>query len=417
MVWDGKRWCPDQTGEVVRKAKQTAASIYQEAALAAQHQGQDAAKAVAKWAARSHQVERINAMLRMAESEPGIPVTPEELDREHWLLNVLNGTIDLRTGQLMDRQRDHLITKLAPVKYEAEARCPKFFRFLRRIMDGNPHLIKFLRQAIGYSLTGDISEQVLFVFWGAGANGKSTLMNLVMKILGDYSKKAPGELLMAKRGEVHPTEKTILHGARLVAAIETEEGRRLSETVVKELTGGDPVTARRMREDFWTFDPTHKLFLITNYRPQITASNEAMWRRVLLLPFEVIIPESERDKSLAEALLEEGPGILAWAVRGCLRWQRNGLYIPPEIRQATAEYREEMDMLADFLEERCILEPSATIRVRDFYLAYRDWAEATGEDGMGKITFGNRLRERGFSQDRNHEMGRYWVGVRLSDQD
>ena len=294
LVWDGRRWKVDDTGAVMRRAKETAQAIYLEAsalsAQAAQELDKESRRPIAEranrllsWARRSENVHRIDAMVKLAQSEPGIPVLLNQLDADQWLLNCETGTIDLRRGQLREHCREDLITKLAPVKFDPDAACPMFDRFLAHIMAEDDDFISFLQLVIGYSLTGDVSEQVLIILYGSGANGKSTFLNTLMGMLGDYAMKASPDLLM--KLESHPTEKTDLFGKRFVAAIETEEGRKLAEVFVKEVTGGDPIRARRMRENFWQFSPTHKLFLATNHKPNIKDNGHAMWRRLRLVPF------------------------------------------------------------------------------------------------------------------------------------
>jgi putative DNA primase/helicase len=288
-------------------------------------------------------------MIYLDQSEPGIPDLPGEMDTNPWLLNVQNGVLDLRTGKLLAHDPERLITKLVPTKYDPKSACPTWLAVLHRSMAGNQNLISFLQRAFGYALTGIVSEQVFFIFWGAGTNGKGTLINCVLEMMGDYSLKATQELFMVTKGRTHPTELTKLFGGRFVASSETEENQRLAEALVKELTGGDPITARRMREDHWTFWPTHKIFLATNHQPVIRGTDHAIWRRPKLVPFKVTIPQHEWDTTLPDKLKAEWPGILAWAMQGCLDWQQNGLGIPEEVNQATQEYRADMDMLGQFL--------------------------------------------------------------------
>ena len=319
LVWDGQRWKIDDTGEVMRRAKGTASAIYAEASIpsrkAAEEPDEDKrelkakiAELMSKWARGSESRYRIEAMILMAQSEPGIPVLPSDLDTHPLLLNRENGTIDLCTGKLLEHRRGDLITKLAPVSFDPDATCPTFDRFLAQILAEDDELIGYLQRAVGYALTGDVSEQALFIFYGTGANGKSTFLNAVMAMLGDYALKATPDLLM--KGSGHPTEKTDLCGRRFVSAIETEEGRKLAEVFVKEATGGDAIRARRMREDFWQFDPTHKLFLATNHKPVVTGTDHAIWRRLRMIPFEVTTSDDDMDKKLPEKLREELPGIL-----------------------------------------------------------------------------------------------------------
>jgi len=332
------------------------------------------------------------------------------------MLNVENGTVDL-SGELREHRRENMITKLAPVEYDPDAKAPIFDAFLKRILPSEA-LRKFMQRAIGYAAAGIVSEEVLVILYGTGANGKSTLVNIIMEALGDYAMQAAPELLLAKRGS-HPTELADLFGARLVASVEVDEGRRLAESLVKQLTGRDPIKARRMREDFWQFDPTHTVFLATNHRPEVRGTDHAIWRRIKLVPFEVTIPESEQDKRLVEKLRKELPGILAWIVRGCLEYQREGLGEPNEVKEATEGYRAEQDILAAFIEDRCVVHPKAHVGATPLYRTYKDWCEDAGESQLTQTKFGLQLRERGFRSEKAQRVTWFGIGLRsdLPDPD
>ena len=407
LVYDGKRWDQDDTGQVERLMKDTVRAIYAEASQARDSQER---KAIAEHAKRSEARKRISDAIQLARSELGIPILPEDLDRDPWALNVENGTVDLRSGELREHRRDDLITKLAPVEYRPAAKAPTFQAFLERILPSEA-LRQFLRRAVGYSASGEVSEEALMILHGTGDNGKTTLINAVLDALGDYAMEAAPELILAKRGS-HPTELADLFGARFVSARETDEGRRLAEAVVKQLTGRDRIKARRMREDFWQFDPTHTLFLATNHKPEVRGTDHAIWRRLKLVPFDVKIPEDEKDRELPRKLQAELPGILVWIVRGCLDYQREGLGVPEEVREATEGYRSEMDVLAAFIDDRCSVHPKASVGATPLYNAYKDWCAEAGEDAISQRKFGGQIGERGFDKDKSGTITWYGIGLR-----
>jgi P4 family phage/plasmid primase-like protien len=426
LVWTGKSWEIDNKGLIISYAKSISKRLYQEASEVAAKASAEpdetrrdtlakSAQALLSWARQCESRSRIEAMIALARAEPGVPVLHEEMDTDPWLLNVENGVLDLRTGKLLPHDPRRLITKLVPTKYDPKAACPTWLSVLERSMAGNQNLMAFLQRAFGYALTGKVSEQVFFIFWGAGANGKGTIINTFLELLGDYALKATQELLMVTKGRSHPTELTKLFGARFVASSETEENQRLAEALVKELTGGDPITARRMKEDFWTFWPTHKIFLATNHQPVIRGTDHAIWRRPKLVPFNLVIPEHERDHDLPEKLKAEWPGILAWAVRGCLEWQKNGLGIPEEVEQATQEYRADMDMFGQFLLDCCIQRRDVSITSKDLYSAYLEWCNEQGiRQPWTQKVMGRSLVERGFDRKREPGSGRtLWLGLDL----
>ncbi len=411
LVWDGCLWRKDESGEVVRRAKETALAIYPEAGIP---QDEELRKAIAKHAARAEAESRVKAMIALAESEPGIPVAPGDLDRDLWLLNVANGTLDLRTGCLREHRQDDLITKLAPVPFEREAPCPTWERFLAHIFDGNDDLISFIQWGVGYSLTGDTREQCLFIEYGTGSNGKSTKLRILTDLLGDYAQWTPTETLLLKRSGAVTNDLARLRGARFVAAAEAESGRRLAEALVKMITGGDRIVARFLFGEFFEFLPTFKVWLAVNHRPVVRETTLALWRRIRLIPFTVTIPDEQQDKTMTDRLRAELPGILAWAVRGCLAWQREGLGVPDEVRQATSAYQAAMDVMAEFLTECCEQVPSVSATAAELYAAYRTWCESNGERPESQRRFGEALTERGFVRVRSGGV-RMWRGLRLRE--
>lgn len=408
IVWDGRRWAIDDIGEVRARAKEVVRSIYAEAESLSDEEQR---KARARWGLASESRMRIEAMIALAQSERGIPILPAELDRDPWLLTVRNGTLDLRTGALRQHNRGDLITRLVEIDYDPRAPAPLWRDFLARIMGGNDDLIAFLQRAVGYSLTGDTSERALFFLYGSGANGKTTFLETIRAIAGGYGVRTPTETLLTRRESI-PNDVARLRGARLVTAAEADEGRHLAEALVKDLTGGDMISARFLHAEWFDFKPTCKLWLAANHKPIVRGTDQAIWDRIKLIPFSVVIPEAEQDKTLVEKLRAELPGILAWAVEGCLAWRRGGLGVPREVRAATGEYREEMDVLGGFLDDCCAR--TGRVGAKELYQAYLSWCEANGEKPISQRQFGLKMAERGFGQFRTAR-GRGWMGVCLAE--
>ncbi|MDY6986956.1 MAG: phage/plasmid primase, P4 family [Thermodesulfobacteriota bacterium] len=409
LIWDGIRWKVDVTGEMKRRAKQTVRQIYHEASQQAEEADR---KNIAKYAIKSESNTMIKSMLSLAQSEVGIPVTPDEFDADPMLLNCLNGTLDLQRGVLLAHNRDHLITKLAPVEYDPQGTRPMWGDFLTRIMGGNQELISFLQRAIGYCLTGLTTEQALFFLFGTGANGKSTFLEILRCLLGDYAQQTDFETFLVQKYATIRNDLAKLKGARMVSAVEVDSGKRLAEVLVKQITGGDTISARFLHKEFFEFKPEFKVLLAANHKPQIRGTDYAIWRRIRLIPFTVTIPEDEQDKELPTKLKEELPGILAWAVEGCLQWQKDGLKCPADVKAATEQYKDEMDLLRGFLDDKCLLDENLKARARDLYGAYKEWCETNGEDPVAQRTFGMKLSERGLTRKR-WGGAHYWFGIGL----
>lgn len=412
LVWDSTRWIPDDTGDVTRYAEETICALYAEAATIADSAER---KELVSYARKQESAAKFRAMVTLAQHQPGIPVRPEELDTDPWLLNCANGTLDLKTGTLHPHRREDLCTKLVPVAYDPQAQCPTWLAFLQRILAGNQRLMGFLQRAVGYALAGDTSEQCLFLLYGTGANGKTTLLETLQSLLGDYAKKADSSTFLLHQHDAIRNDIAALVGARLVTAEEIGEGRRLAEVLVKQLTGGDRVTARFLFREPFEFKPVFKIFLAANHKPVIRGTDYAIWRRIRLIPFTVTIPKGEQDKKLPSKLLAELPGILRWAVEGCLAWQHDGLGEPAEVLEATEEYRSDMDVLGGFLAECCTLAPGAGATAKQLYTAYTQWVEQNGEEALSQRAFGMRLSERGLTRRRGTGNVHSWLGIGLSD--
>jgi putative DNA primase/helicase len=410
FYWNGLLWVRDVDGEVMRQAKATVESIYDEiSALKG-----DRCKELIEHAKWSQAAPRLKAMIELATSELPLPIQPDQFDTHPWLVTVQNGTLNLRTGTLQEPCREDYSTKQTSILYDPEAQCPTWLAFLDRIMHRNQVLIAFLQKAVGYALTGDTSEQVLFLLYGTGANGKSTFLEVLRELLGGYGQQTDFTTFLSRKSDTVRNDLARLFAARLVTAVEIESGRRLDEALVKQVTGGDTITARFLYEEFFEFKPQFKVLLAANHKPVIWGTDHAIWRRIRLIPFTVTIPPDERDTTLPAKLRSELPGILAWAVQGCLLWQREGLGVPEEIDFATESYREEMDPVGAFLEDCCVLDPQAKISTGKLYEAYMAWCDQSGELVMGKTAFRARLSERGFAQVRLGN-SRGWAGLKLKN--
>ncbi len=354
----------------------------------------------------------VAAVERLARADRMHAAEPDRWDRDPWLLNTPGGVVDLGTGRLQDHDRKLAMTKIAtatPVEL-----CPTWLAFLATITVGDIELQAYLQRVVGYCLTGVTTEHAMFFLYGTGANGKSVFVNTLSTILGDYATTAPMDMFMASTGERHPTDMAGLRGARLVAAIETEQGRRWAESKLKALTGGDKITARFMRQDFFEFVPQFKLIVAGNHKPSIRNVDEAMRRRLHLIPFTVTIPPAKRDQTLPERLLAESEGILAWAVEGCLEWQRVGLKPPAAVSSATNEYFEAEDALGRWLEECCERGAAYSETAAALFAAWKSWADASGEYAGSKKRFSENLTSRGFDPYRDRS-ARGFRGLRLRE--
>jgi putative DNA primase/helicase len=353
----------------------------------------------------------IHAMLEFA--QPLMPVLPNELDQNEYLLNCPNGMIDLRTGNLLNHERWRYITKLCPTEYDPHAEAPIWLQFLSDVFV-NPELVSFVQRFLGYCLTADVSEQKLPIFFGSGANGKSTLLNAFMDVIGpEYTMQAMPDLLMEKTGNAHPTERAALFGKRFVSCVETDASRKLSESMVKMLTGGERIMARRMKEDFWEFEPSHKLVLCTNHKPVVTGTDHGIWRRMLLVPFTQRFEGSSIDKKLPEKLRAEAEGILVWLVRGCQEWVQIGLSPPPVVSDATKEYQSQEDVIGRFIRDCYQETTSDSTKFSNLYRQFEIWAVDNGESCCSKKLLGNWLIENGYKKHRSN--GVWYRGLILKE--
>lgn len=409
FIFDGTRWKEDSTQVVYQLVTGSVKDLWHEAGSATDSSDR---KEIGGWAKTSESALRIRSTEQLARSQPGISVQPIELDADKWKLNALNGTVNLRTGKLLPHSRGDLITKLSPISFDSKAECPKWTSFLARILGNNEALCAYLQRAVGYALTGDVSEQVLFFLYGTGANGKSTFLETIRAMLGDYAKTTPFHTILARNSTGPRNDIARLAGARFAVAQEAGMGQKLAEDVVKTITGGDTVTTRHLYKEYFEFTPQFKLFLAANHKPSIQGTDHAIWRRINLIPFTVRIPAEEQDKHLSEDLRQELSGIFNWALRGCLEWQEQGLKPPEVVASATREYRTEMDSLGDFISERCSESLFFTTSSKDLYNSYSRWCYENGAQPANQRQLGMTLGERGFIRKKLHGKA-HWKGITL----
>ena len=415
LVWDGKRWARDPNAQqVTRLAEETVRQIYREAAEASDPEERTK---LAKWAIASESRQRITAMIELA--APMCLASPDDFDADDWLLNCQNGVLNLKTLEFVPHDPQQRLTKIAPVAYDPKADCPNWKAFLQRIFNGNERLIRFVQRAVGYSLTGSTREQCLFFLYGTGANGKSTFLEVIRALLGDYAATTEFSTFVADRKSGVRNDIARLHSARMVTAIEVGEGKRFAEELIKTLTGGDTVAARFLYREFFEFRPRFKVWLAANYKPEIRGTDWAIWRRIRLIPFTVTIPPEEQIPDLADQLKAELAGILNWALEGLKDWLANGLQPPPEVVEATEAYRAEMDIVGMFIKDACILDPKAVTPSKTLYDAFKDWCAENGYEPFGQTAFGRRLAAKGFASGRAYVEGRLrrcWFGIRLRSE-
>ena len=425
LAWSGTHWsAPDGEKQWALAARQASLKIWDELAALREELGEDEPKklkALAEWALDSGNRSRLAAMQALA--EPLLQHQVGELDAAPFLFNCANGTLELGSNKdaaairLRRHARLDLITRLSPARYEAEAECPRFRRFLDEIMPDDA-IQEWLQRWFGYCLTADFSEARLACFWGEGRNGKGVLMKLMLWLFGDYGASLEFASLLSddrRRGSEPSPDLAALQGARAVFAGEPKKNARLDDGRIKAITGGDVMKVRHLNREFFDLRPTFKLTLAFNNKPVIKDDTHAMWSRVCLVPFEVVIAEEKIDRGLIDALKEEASGVLNWALDGFRRWRETGLSPPQAIVAATAEYRSESDEIGQFLERAFERHPPGKIRTADIYGCYLGWAKAMDKRPVSRTKFGIELTKRWLSgfQDEGGRTSRTGLRWRL----
>ncbi len=412
LVWASHRWVEDRSQRVLQLAKAAARERYRLRRSASDDEEEH--RNEAEWARASESRPRLEATLKIAESEPVLATSGSDWDSDPWLFGVRNGVVNLRTGKLRDGKRSDLVTMHTDIDFDPGASCPKWLSFLNDIFDGDSELEGYAQRAIGYCLTGITTEQVIFFCFGSGANGKSTFLDLLRHVLGDYAYNLPFSTFELKARSAVSNDVAALSGRRFVTALETNESAPLNEARLKLLTGGDPVSARFLYHEFFTFTPTAKFWLAANHKPSVMDDSHGFWRRIRLIPFLEQFVGKRADKDLVAKLKAEAPGILRWAIAGCLLWQTEGLGLPVVVQTASLAYREENDHIGEFLDERCEIGLGATVSAAVLWREYCIWIADNQERRLDRKVFSARLESKGFRKGRvGHDRTWTWFGLRI----
>jgi P4 family phage/plasmid primase-like protien len=380
MFWDGRRWIWDTENEIQQKAMNVASGIESDACNT---MSASEINKINRWTKHSLSKSGLSNMIALAQSDRAIATTSSRLDLNDWLLNVNNGTIDLKDIDFRTHSRTDMITKMAPVTYMPGAKYLTWMKFMDTIFDGDQELISWLQKVAGYALTGSLEEQCVFFLIGDGSNGKSTFLNTLKRILGDYAVQAnPDSFMVNKFSSAGAARADLLRlaGARMTIASEGEDGQQLAESFIKQITGGEEISTRGLYSKYQTeFLPKFKLFFCSNHKPRISGTDHGIWRRIRVIPFNVIIPDKDCDPNMSEKLFHEASGILNWALEGCLRWQTEGLKdVPASVIKASMDYRAENDVIDRFMNE-CVCKGDGKIYSSQLYKAYTDWSQVNGE--------------------------------------
>jgi putative DNA primase/helicase len=412
LIWRQHWGVEDTTQQVMQFAKNAARSRLK---LSAEIEDDDVRQKEAKWALNNESLSDLTAMLKLAQSESPLAVAGKDWDSDPWLLGVANGVIDLRTGKLRAGNQTDRITLHTVAPYEPGARCEVWLKFLADIFGNDSELIGYLQRCLGYSLTASVRDQCIFYLWGAGANGKTTFLEAVSSAFGPYAGAAPFSMLEHKNKAAIPSDVASTAGKRFITVSETDESIRLNESRVKSMTGGDMQSARFMYKDWFQYRATAKIWLAFNHKPEIQDDSHGMWRRVRLIPFSHVFEGHKEDKTFLEKLKVEAAGILAWIVRGCLEWQKQGLREPAIVTLATEQYRKENDKIGSFIEDCCEVAKEFSVPSASLWSAYQDWANNCGEPKLDRTKFTSRLVSRGFKNGRmGHDRTRILLGLKLT---
>lgn len=389
--WDGKVWQEDFTGAINRLADKTVEDMYSEAIKLTD---QDKRDKLLKHAAKTRSITGRKAMIEGAKHIDGIPVIPTDFDKDVWLINLQNGVLDLKSGKLHPHSPDFMMSQISNASFNPNAKCPRWMDYLDKVTDSNEELIKYMQKAVGYSLTGNTGEECLFILYGTGRNGKGTFAETLIHLLGSYARTAQVDSLMLKSvsGSGANPDIARLKGARVVNAAEPQKNSSLNESLIKQLTGGDMVTARFLYSKEFEFRPEFKLWINTNYKPQISGNDDGIWSRVKLIPFTVYFPPEKRDPYLKDYLREkEIGGILYWALEGLKLWQKEGLEMPEMMKSVTKDYRSEMDIMQKFLDECTKRKNNSSVAASVLYKAYSEWCAENGEYTLSNTKFGREM--------------------------
>jgi putative DNA primase/helicase len=396
-LWDGSRWAHDRDKQIRKVAAAGAAEIRRYAGTVMDKERAKAAQAAGRWCESKRNMD--NA-LALAAIDSRVETLAAGFDSDSMLLNCANGTLDLRTGALLSHDPRYQCSKITPIAYYPSATCPLWGGFLARTFRSEPEMVAYVRRAVGYSLTGSTAEGAMFFLHGIGSNGKSTFVETVAAVLGEYSQAAEAETWLRQSGSRVPEDLARIAGARMVTTAEITEGRALDEGRIKAVVTGDTITARHLFKGSFDFQSVAKMWISTNHVPSIKSTDNGIWRRIRLLPFSETISGDEIDRSLAQKLLAELPGILAWAVRGCLEWQRGGLQTPACVADATTQYRKEEDVIGNWIDDCCNLVPGRPEHASRLFRSYVAWAERAGHRPLNQQMFGRRLTERGLKPEK-----------------